>query len=401
MQDAIAGKTGPIYARIDAHLREQIERGVYAPGAFLPPEDELAREAKVSVGTIKKALSQLAADGWIERTRGRGTQVLARPANGTARKPVLVLLGSIKRLFFADIFEGVRAELMRAGCQPILHDNEYSEETERELLEEFGLTVAGAIIAPFVGIGVNHAAFGALLDAHLPLVFVDRYLARLNVDAVVSDNVKGGYLATRHLIELGHRRIAVMPRINPVVSVSDRIEGYRQALVEAGLPFEPRLVAPAGDGGYDAVYETTPQVLAQHPDVTAIFVPRDDAAWGCIQRLADMGVRVPADISVVGFGDDPGVCDRIRPRLTTVRQDNRSLGVAAATLLIERMRATGRLPRTAQGEPAPPAGAATATARIMALPVELIVRNSTAAPASPRRPPAAKKATVPAQVRLH
>jgi len=351
---------GPVYERIGKRLEAQIRSGRLQPGEYLPTETDLATDLGVSVGTIKKALARLASEGLIERRRGHGT-VVVFPGRDRAiprRRSVLVLLGEVTRSFFAEIYSGIRAELNRRDCDPILHESWTDPGTERRLLEEYSSAMAGAIIGPCSG-AENYPIYGRLLAAGIPFVFVDRYLTKLNVDAVVSDNVRGGYLATRHLLQLGHRRIAVLSNVG-AVSLSDRITGYEQALAEFGVPLDSGLVFSADTGGYDAAYELTGRIVTHEPDVTAAFCLRDDSAWGCIQRLADMGIDVPGAISVVGYDDNEDICSRIRPRLTTIRQLRREMGERAAALLVERMS------NGADCEP-----------EIVSLPVELIVREST------------------------
>ena len=155
------------------------------------------------------------------------------------------------------------------------------------------------------------------------------------IDRAHTDNVAGGYLATRHLLDLGHRRIGYIggpPHLSPV---PDRSAGYCRALQEAGLPIDERLIV-AGSfrdvGGYSGA-----QALLTLPAApTAIFAGNDLMAIGALAAARDAGIAVPDDLSIVGF-DDIHLAGYINPPLTTVAQPKYELGVIAAELLLARL----------------------------------------------------------------
>lgn len=358
MKHNIKLRVGPKYEYIHRYLKNQIVRKKLVYGQYLPPERQLARNFGMSIGTIKKALHKLKAENYIQRRRGHGTQVSFAPDPATGRKAIVILIGSIKRSFFAEIYSGIQAELNRCDCNPILYETQALPDEERRFLQKYRALAHGFLIAPSIS-SQNYDVYRQLMTAGVPFVFIDRYLPEINADAVVSDNIQGGYLAVRHLLQLGHRRIAVL-KTGQAISVLHRIEGYRRALSEFGAPFDKRLVFSAVAGGFDAAYGLAEIIRAEHPDVTAAFCPRDDSAWGCLEKLREMGVKVPEEFSVIGFDDNEDICSRVRPRLTTVRQPKRQMGVAAAKLLLR------RLESKTKGE-----------VEIVSLPVELVVREST------------------------
>ncbi|HWK93397.1 MAG TPA: LacI family DNA-binding transcriptional regulator [Luteimicrobium sp.] len=187
--------------------------------------------------------------------------------------------------------------------------------------------------------------------------------AGARVVRVGSDDAQGGRLAAEHLLALGHRRIVFCgPTTTPSRVVAERLRGFRAALETAGVAWDDALVVPANTS-FEEGLRAGGVVAAEHPDATAVLATADILAAGLEKALARAGRRVPDDVSVVGY-DDTDVAEYVTPSLTTVRQDVVAKGRAAATLLLEMIDG---------GRPADPPR----------LGVELVVRESTAPPASP------------------
>lgn len=350
---------GPIYVQIYEYLKGEIEEGRLADGEYLPAESTLAEDFGVSLGTVKKAMRKLKSDGLVERRKGHGTRVTA--ASGTPRQrdeeAMCVLLGRVKESFWAEIYGGILSELEGQSYKPILIERDESFELESRAIRKYRDVVGGFIIAP-TSEKQNRALYGELLAKNIPFVFIDRYLPELNVGAVVSDNEQGGYVATRHLLEQGHRRIALLGATD-AVSVKKRIEGYKKALGESDVEFDEELVFEREMGAFEHGYQMSQHIVKQHPCVTAAFCMRDDTAWGCLRGLSQVGVKVPEEFSVIGYDDNEDICCRLDPPLTTVRQAKEQMGVEAASKLVEKME-----------------GTATEERKVLSLPVELVTRQS-------------------------
>ena len=204
-----------------------------------------------------------------------------------------------------------------------------------------------------------------LQQIHLPHIYLIYHQRdngpRRNV--VDTDNVAAGYLATKHLIDLGHRRIATLTTSQD--EFFDRTNGYRKALGEADIPFDPHLILYA-QASYESCYRTVLNRIHALKDITALFVQFDVGAMGAINALQDEGYCVPEDISVVGLdGIDIGAM--LRPALTSVRQPIPKLARAAISALLSLTDASGTPPQFP-----------------ILIEPELIVRHSTAVP--PRNP---------------
>jgi LacI family transcriptional regulator len=203
-------------------------------------------------------------------------------------------------------------------------------------------------------------------QAGVPMVFVDRYFKEIKAPYVVSDNVNGGHIATKHLIDLGHQRIGFVTRPNSYVSaVADRLQGYKRALLEAGLEVETCLVfqgllpywtdaeAPRISSYDQAAIRT---FLMDRKRPSAIIACNDLIAVQIIEVCRKLNLRIPQDIAIVSFDDDPAA-SLVTPSLTTVRQYARKMGARAATLLLDML---GGKPVEQQ----------------VIVPVELVVRQS-------------------------
>lgn len=179
---------------------------------------------------------------------------------------------------------------------------------------------------------------GSLADlgfAGRPAVSIGYYSPAGCAATVHADDRQGAHAATRHLIELGHRRIGVISAARPLTALNRRLDGYHQALDEAGLSADPALIA-FGDFSPESGYRATSDLLAQSPCPTAIFAFNDRMAMGAMRRLRDAGLAVPDDIAVIGFDDIPAAA-LADPPLTTVRQPAQQMGASAARLLFERI----------------------------------------------------------------
>ncbi|GAB3249144.1 LacI family DNA-binding transcriptional regulator [Kineococcus gypseus] len=203
-------------------------------------------------------------------------------------------------------------------------------------------------------------------EVHLPLVVVDPvHTPQADVASVGATNWTGAFSATEHLIALGHRRIAHLGGPSGAAITLARLHGYRAAVESAGLPADPRLVVEAGFG-FDAGFEHATRLLTGPEPPTAVFAVTDVCAFGVVQAAHELGLRVPDDVSVVGF-DDTYMARWVTPALTTVRTPLQDMGRFALEMLL----------RLVDGEVLDPHHIELAT--------HLVVRSSTAPPPAAAR----------------
>ncbi len=169
-------------------------------------------------------------------------------------------------------------------------------------------------------------------DARMPVILVNCYTADGEFPAVVPGEIAGGHRATNALLAAGHRRIATITGESFMEAAQDRLQGYRNALATADIPFSPELVV-AGDWSPSAGYRGTQELMELDVPPTAIFCQNDRMAVGCYEALKEMGLRIPEDISVVGF-DDEEITRHMSPPLTSLILPSRAMGRWAVEQII-------------------------------------------------------------------
>ncbi|HEX2915742.1 MAG TPA: LacI family DNA-binding transcriptional regulator [Chloroflexia bacterium] len=233
--------------------------------------------------------------------------------------------------YFSLMLRGVEAECRRHNLHliyRIIEDDASELDYGRRMLAE---SHADALLLINF---INEELVSGLLDLKLPSVLVDHYFPELALDMVSNENYNGSIRAVRYLIEKGHRKIGFINGLAHY-TVQRRLEGYRRALEEAGIPFNWDYVIKGDltiDGGVNAAHE----VARKGVDCTAYFCANDQTAFGFLQGLRAHGLEVPRDISVVGF-DDTETARLVTPALTTVRADPEGLGRMAVRKIIERV----------------------------------------------------------------
>ncbi len=276
--------------------------------------------------------------------------------------------------YFAEIARAVADACSERGYAVIVCNSDGRRDREKEAVEVLAANRVGGIFLVNVGVTERDAALFEGLD--IPMVMLDREIPGIAVDSIQIDNAHGGRQATEHLLALGHRRIACIAGPSQVSPSADRVTGYRQALEALGVAFDPGLVE-RGDFTPSSGYDCARSLMAREKRPTAIFACNDLMAFGAITALAESGLSVPDDVSVVGF-DDIALAAYFNPSLTTVAQPRLEMGRAAAKILLERMR-DGTLPRR----------------RPVLMNTTLVVRRSSAPPGGKcsHRPPALRGIT--------
>jgi len=194
-------------------------------------------------------------------------------------------------------------------------------------------------------------------DRGIMFVAVDNQLSNLNIDLVSSDNFKGAYLLTSHLISLGHKAISVITGpINESSSIG-RLSGYKTALIENGIEFNEDLMF-VGDWTKESARKVTSQILQLSPRPTAIFAFNNSTSLGALIKLKEYGIKVPEDIALVSF-DDVENGDLLSPALTTTNTSWYELGQVAAKLILDRIHDKDTEPQ-----------------KIITLPIDLVIRES-------------------------
>jgi LacI family transcriptional regulator len=325
---------------------------------------DVAARAGVSIGAASNALSGVrpVSVEMGERVRAAAAELGYSP-NGVARSlrrqrtmTVGLVVPDNANPFFAETSWAIEQACAKAGLTLMLCNTGRDPERETAAIE---LLLEKRVDGVIVATSSSPEALANVIAAGKPLVVIDYDASGLAADAVLVDHRRGGELAAQHLIELGHRRIAVITGLPQRASAS-RVQGFRQALAEHGVDLPDDLIRESdthAEGGRQAARE----LLEYDRSLTAIFAANDLVALGAIRASHDLGRPAPDRLSVIGY-DDISLAAQVLPRLTTIRQPLNEIGRRAAEIVRHRI-----------------AGSKGPAERWM-LAVELMKRESTAPP---------------------
>lgn len=257
---------------------------------------------------------------------------------------------------YGEMAEGIQQFCLPNGYLMLFVYSGDSPDREKQLLLMFrAKQVGGVIMQPVTSDPAE--AIKPLQQARIPVVLIQHDCC--DVPSVVLTDIRGGQLATQHLLDLGHRRVGLIKgRLPSAARAEERLIGYRQALKAAGLEYDPALVIVRDaiqDGGFEAMQE----LLAVPEPPTAVFCHNDALAVGAMHAIQAAGLSIPGDISIVGY-DDTASSAHLAPPLTTISFSRKEMGSQAATLLFRAIEQEG------DSEP-----------HTVEVPVELVVRAST------------------------
>jgi LacI family transcriptional regulator len=305
---------------------------------------EVARRAGVSISTVSRYLNHKVVSPAAERRIEEAIRELAYLPNRIARSLKMkrtmtlgMVIPDITNPYFPEVVKGVDMAARAAGFNLILANAGEDPLIEWDHMQTMrGLRCDGVLLIPAPGNSESdETERQRRLEAYpLPLVFVDRSL-HVDRDVVVSDNLRSAGEAVRHLLRLGHTRIALLDTTLAVSSHRERADGYIQVMRDAGLGPDPkhmlRALPTVADG-----FAATVKLLETNPAPTALFVPSNRSTIGALQAVSARGLRCPEDISLVSY-DDYEWQEAFRPRLTTVAQPAFLLGQRGAEVLINRI----------------------------------------------------------------
>ncbi|MFQ5836147.1 MAG: LacI family DNA-binding transcriptional regulator, partial [bacterium] len=322
---------------------------------------DVARVAGVSVATVSRVLNN-SSYPVAEKTRKRVLKTAKdldfQPNKLAAGLKLeksaaigLIFPSFMGSTFYSQIFHAIEDEATGKGYGIILGSS-YGHPEKEELLIDLlrERRVEGLIIIPS-SYNVDLKYYQRLREK-IPFVFVDRYLPEIDADRVTTDNVKGTYIAVRHLIKLGHERIALLSGPEaPCTSIQDRIKGYEKALGEFGIGFR-KIIETEKDLNKPkrCAYKAMKSFLSSEFGISALFAVNDGIAIGALRAIREAGLKVPHDIAVIGYNDDE-IAPFASVPLTTVAQRKEEMGKIAVGLLLERIRQKKGMPRHILLEP--------------------------------------------------
>ena len=305
---------------------------------------DIAREANVGIGTVSRVFNNHPSVS--EETKRRVLKVAARLnyrphpyARGLARKrtnSILAVVPFFTTFFFVEILQGVQARLTDDECDLILHGVTHPDHAEQSLRRVSNRGRFDGIL--YFSMQLPEEFVSEVTQLKVPLILVDAY-HRL-FDSFTVENVEGARAATKHLIDLGHKRIGMLSANVASLPARDRLKGYKQALKEAGITPDASLIRSSNSPILDGFTRDTGYTLMKDflnsgvVRPTAVVVSSDIQAAGALEAIAEAGVRVPDEIAVIGF-DDIELARHIG--LSTMRQPMAAMGRLAMQRLSERI----------------------------------------------------------------
>ena len=259
--------------------------------------------------------------------------ILARALRRGETHTLGLILPDSANPFFAEVGRSIEEAAYEKNYNIILCNSEWNKEKEERYVKVLSEKQVDGVI--FMATGDEPRSLSRLLEQDIPIVVVDRELEDLEMDSVLTNNRDGGYAATRHLIDYGHQRIGCISGPSHITPSAQRVTGYQQALLDAGLTIEEELVVQ-GDFRPQTGYEAAHHLLTLNDPPSAIFVCNDMMAIGVLSLATSLGMRIPEDFSVVGF-DNIELSTYTVPPLTTYSQSKELMGYNAIKMLLERI----------------------------------------------------------------
>lgn len=339
---------------------------------------DVAEAAGVSYATVSRVVNNKSNVAPETRDRvlammqelGYQANLHARRLVGGRSNVIGVLVHGLASQYLSEIFGGIQDVLSATDFDLMLYTTHRRTSDALRSVDMLsgGLAEGLLIVLP------HHPEryVSTLRERSYPYILIDHKGASKDDVSVVAANWQGGFDAVHYLIQLGHRRIAIITGNMEMDSASDRLEGYRAALQRSGIPIDPSLIYQ-GDYHETAGMEGLLALLSLPNPPTAIFASNDIMALGALEAARTRNIAVPGQVSIVGFDDIP-MASMSYPRLTTVRQPLAEMGRVATRMLLRRLNWAGQ-----NGESATPV-VSNLVMQSVVLPTELILRGSAAPP---------------------
>lgn len=303
--------------------------------------NDVAEKAGVSVATVSHVINETryVSSELTERVEdameelGYHPNTVARSLKTDKTQTIGLIASDLSNPFFSTLLRGVEDKALEKDYSLIVCNTDETLDKEKLYVDVLSQRkIDGLLIAPT---GKSDENLLALRERNISIVLIDRKVEGLEADAVLSDNVVGSSAATRHLIQLGHKRIGIILGLSSVNTSKERLKGYRQALEENDIEYDSNLVK-RGHSQVAGGSEAAEELLTMDCPPTAIFSTNNLMTIGAMQGIQKAGFSCPEDVSLVGF-DDFEWASTFRPRLTTVAQVPYEIGAQAADILFERI----------------------------------------------------------------
>ena len=302
---------------------------------------DVAKMANVSVATVSRVLNN--SDSVTDKTREKvlhaiqelnyQPNLLGRNLRRSETRMILILLPTISNTFYSKVVKGMEDTGHRNGYNVMICTTNSEKQREEIYLNILKNKLADGVI--FLAPEIDAQELSKI-GKSFPVVQCCEYKENADVPSVSIDNEAAAYHAVQYLISSGHRRIGMISSNSTFISTVHRENGYKKAIQEAGIEWNPNLIV-YGNYGFRSGLNKTRQLLDMEDRPTAIFAISDMMAIGAIRAAQEKGLRVPDDVAVIGF-DNVSFLSMIVPKLTTIAQPQYEMGAAAMDILLQRIK---------------------------------------------------------------
>jgi DNA-binding LacI/PurR family transcriptional regulator len=325
-----------LYHQLANILRNQIVRGVLKPGEQIPTYQDLIDRHKVSLSTVKLAISELVNEGLLYSRQGKGTFVSSKKFSVTKTGLIGLLVTDIRNPFYSSLAHIIQHHA-RDYNYGVIHS--YTNDKANDELEAIELLIkkgVDGIIAVPLTVPGSIKGYQELMESHIPVVFIDRYVPEVQNDYVIVDSEAGVEQALHYLFSLGHSKIACITAEPINQFVVRRMDAFRKVMKEQGIEVNDNWIVSGGLPDDDGGYAAAKRLFSQAERPTAIFTTNDITAIGVLRAANEEEMVVPDDISIVGFDNIP-LSEHTHPPLTTIAQPINRMGATALDLLMQRI----------------------------------------------------------------
>ncbi|MED4227169.1 GntR family transcriptional regulator [Neobacillus cucumis] len=327
-------------------IKEWITNGEIKPGEKIYSENELVKMFNVSRHTVRQAVGDLVHEGWLYREQGAGTFCSNRMndtqdqspklSRGENSKNIGVITTYISDYIFPSIIKGIESYLAEKGYSLTFSCTDNNLEKEKQCLQSMlSRNVDGLIIEPTRSSSFNPNInyYLELEQLKIPYLMINQFYPQLNPPHLMVNDDKGGFIATEHLIKLGHKKILGIFKSDDLQG-AHRMQGYIQAYRENNLSLSPDLILTFSTGELDHSRRKLEDLLSSNDSrPTGIICYNDQVALFVLNILRDLNLKVPEDISIVGY-DDSYLAEATETKLTSVSHPKMQMGIEAAKWIV-------------------------------------------------------------------
>lgn len=298
-----------------------------SPGTVSRVLNGKAKEFRISQETVELVIS-------FTNKIGYSPNLIAKGLQASKTFTIGLIIPDISNPFFAIMARNIEKAASKENYSILLVDSQDDEEREQQQLRNMISRKVDGIIAAPVGASFHH--FQDIKNQGIPLVFVDRYFNDIDIPYVSSDNYNGAFEATKYLVNKCHQKIALIKGNEGTKPAKERKRGYMDALVQEGVDINENLVVGSDEFSIENGYQSTRTILSGNIKPTAIFALSNLNGLGVLKAVKEAGLKIPDDISLLIFDDQPYV-PFLDPPITTVKQDSEKIGILAMDYIMAKI----------------------------------------------------------------